>query len=266
MNVILYPPKTPIAFNLFNLEIRWYGIIIAFAIFLGIFLNYIFIKKQYGKDDANIFLDFCPSLILISIFGARLFYVIAEFDFYIHNPIEIIMINHGGLSIFGGIISAIVYFYSFCKKNKVSFYKYADSICLFLPVSQSIGRMGNYFNQEAFGRPCNGIIKLFVDSAFRPEKYINENYFHPTFLYEGILDIINFILLITIFFLFKNKIKKGTIFYLYLIFYSIIRIFVESIRIDSVCSIFNLPIAIVISTCILLFSIYMLFSRHGFNH
>lgn len=245
MNFIIYPLKSSIAFYIFNYPIHWYGIIISFAILVGIVSAYFTVKNKYSYEHALKFLDFSPMIILYSILGARIFYVLGDFGFYLKNPAEIIMLNHGGLSLWGAILFGIISLFLYSKHLKIDFLKNLDMFALFMPLCQAIGRWGNYFNQEAYGYPSNSFAKLFVDSSHRFDNYLNVEFYHPAFLYEMALD---FILFLMLFFLFKNKtLKDGTITCLYLIFYGLIRIFMEQIRIDSVCYVFNLPIASLIS-------------------
>lgn len=268
MSFVLYPPTSSVAFSIFDYPIKWYGLFMACAIFLCAYLSYLFIKKVYSNKLADDFIDLCPGLIISGIIGARFFYCVSNLDFYLKHKSEILMLNHGGLCIYGAIIFGILYFIFYFKKRKIDkdvFLKYLDSVALFFPLAQSIGRWGNFFNQEAFGIPANGFLKLYVNAPFRPQNYINYEYFHPTFLYEGILDFISFILLLIIFIKFKNKLKQGMIFYLCLIFYSIIRFFVESIRIDSVMYVANIAIAQVIALLVLVISCFLfvrLFLKH----
>ena len=245
MEIIINSPVTPIFFSNSLLEIRYYGLIISFSIFLGLFFAYFLFNKYYSKKIANQFIDDSFCLILFSIIGARIFYVLANLNFYLANPKEILLLNHGGISIWGAITFGVLTIYFICKKNKFSFLKYCDILALVFPLCQAIGRFGNYFNQEAFGIPTNGILKLFVDVAYRPQEYKSFEYFHPAFLYESILNIVLFMFLISFFD--KKKEKSGLVFFSYLIGYSLIRILVESIRIDSTFYLFNLPIAQIIS-------------------
>jgi len=251
MDFIIYPPKTPIIGYILNYPVRYYGLIISICFFVGIFLCYKLFLIKKTKTDAEVFFDYSPFVILISLLGARLFYVIGSFKYYIYNPFEIFMINHGGLSIFGAIIFGIFSIFYFSKKNKFNFLLHCDVTAVCLPLCQAIGRFGNFFNQEAFGSPANNFIKLYVDEQYRPNKYSNFEYFHPTFLYESILDILIFVILL-LFFLKNKKVKNGSIACLYLIFYSGARFIIESIRIDSVLSFANIPIAQIIA--VLLFT------------
>ena len=264
--ITIYPINNPVAFFVFDFPIRWYGFILCFSIFTGIFLGNYYALKKYNKIDADIFTDSIFPVVIFSIIGARIFYVLGDFSFYFKNPIEIIMINHGGLSIFGAILFGILTLFFYLYLMKVEILKYFDIYALVMPLCQSIGRLGNYFNQEAFGLPSHGFFKLFVDDMYRPERFANVKFFHPTFLYESILNLILFLLLICIFFKFKNY-KKGLVFSLYLIFYSIIRLFVENLRIDSVLNICNIPVADILSVITLLGGFIILFyiKKHPVN-
>ena len=171
--------------------------------------------------------------ILFGFLGARIYYVLFNLDFYLANPIEIIKIWNGGLAIHGGIIGAVIAIYVYCKKNKLVFIEMLDICAPAIVIGQVIGRWGNFFNSEAHG----GIVtKSFLESMHLPNfiingMYINGNYYHPTFLYESILNLICFIVLM---FLRKNKdIKIGVMTGIYLIWYGIVRIFIESLRTDS---------------------------------
>jgi len=255
MNIILYPPNTPIAFYFNNIAIRWYSIFLLLAILFGIGFIYNTLKLKYNKQLADLFFDITPSIIITSIIGARFFYVIGDFNYYFNNPLEIILINHGGLSIYGAIIFGIFGFYFQCKKRNINFLKLIDVAALAMPMCQAIGRWGNFFNQEAFGLPSDFIIKMYITKQNRPIEFSNFEFFHPAFLYESILDVVIFIFLNIIYF--KKNTKRGTIFFLYLMLYSLTRILIENIRIDSVLNIFSIPVAILIS--ILIFCISLCF-------
>lgn len=257
MSIIIYPPKTPIFAYVFNFPIRYYGLILAICFLVGVFVAYLIFKKRYGKIEAEYFLDYSPFVIVISLLGARLFYVLGSLEYYFYNPLEIILLNHGGLSIYGAIIFGIISMLYLKFKNKIDFLKNCDVIALCMPLCQAIGRFGNYYNQEAFGAPCESFLKLYVNKVFRPEKYINYTFFHPTFLYEAFADFIIFLILLFVFFS-KKDIKKGSIACLYLMFYSFARFFIEQFRIDSVLNIGNIPIAQIISVVVFIFSLLFL--------
>ena len=251
--MIIYPPSNPVAFYFLNMPVRWYGIILASAIFFGLMLCFYLIKKFKSEVDLDTFSDLSPIVIFTSIIGARLFYVLGDISYYSKNLNEIIMINHGGISIYGAIVFGIITIFIYSRRKKINMLSYCDIIACVLPICQSIGRWGNFINQEAYGSPYDGFLKMYIDREFRYGKYIDQQYYHPTFLYESILDFMLFLILLFVFIKLKN-IKTGTIFILYLLLYSIIRIIVELYRIDSVCYFLNIPIAIWISALIFIFT------------
>ena len=175
-------------------------------------------------------------------------------------PTEILAIRHGGISIHGAILGGLVGLIIFAKRRKLSVAKLCDVSAIGLALAQSIGRWGNFFNSEAFGTPTNLPWKLYIAPQYRPIPYQDVNYFHPTFLYESVLDLAIFGILI--FILKKNwNRKEGNLAFIYLILYSFARIFVETLRIDSVRDIFGIPVAIFVSICIIVLSSIALIVR-----
>lgn len=258
MNIIIPPPNSAVLLHFNGFSLRYYGFFMAISFLVGVIFSYLLLQKKYSKDEAEVFFDYSPYLILGSILGARLFYIIGSFKFYLKFPQEIFMINHGGLSIFGAIFFGIVFIFLFSKIKKFSFWSHLDTLAVVFPLCQSIGRFGNYFNQEAYGLPYDGMIKLYVEKPFRLSKFINVEYYHPTFLYESLLDLVIFLMLFTIFIKSKN-LKKGTISAIYLILYALVRLFVENIRLDSVLNIANLHIASIICVFAIILSLIWLY-------
>lgn len=257
MHYIINSPPSSIAFYIFGYPVKYYGLFMTCAIFLGIAISFFLLKKKFNTACAQNFIDVSPYIVLFSLLGARIFYILGDLDFYLKNPLEMILINHGGISIFGAIIFAIIFLFFYCKKSNISFLGFCDCLAVGMPLCQSIGRWGNYFNQEAFGCPANGFLKLYVDYSYRPLEFKGFDFFHPTFLYEGILNLILFFVLMFIFLKFKN-IKSGTLFSLYLIFYSLIRFLVEKIRLDSVLNIFGFHVASLICIIVFFFGLILL--------
>lgn len=232
MKFILPAPKD-VAFSLYGFDVYWYGVIIAIAIFVAfITANNIFNKRQaYMRRD--IVFEYAPIIIICGILGARLYYCFLNYDYYLNNPIEILDIREGGLSIHGAIIGGIVSIIAMAKHYKVPLFKLLDPIACATILGQAIGRWGNYFNSEAYGLPVStqnwGV---FIPEAKRVGTYANYELFHPTFLYESLADLLAFfILLITLNTVGKNR--HGFTFFLYLTLYSIIRFFIEKLRLDS---------------------------------
>ena len=237
--------KSPghIAFSIISVDVHYYGIIMALSILIGI-LTVIFLKKKYYTDiKTDTILDISFVLIIFGIIFARIYYVIMDYSYFAKNPLEIFAIWNGGISIHGAIIGGILGGFWYTKENKLNFLRYADLFTMGLIIGQAIGRWGNFFNSEAFGLPTNLPWKLYIPYALRPAEYINYDYFHPAFLYESLLNLIIFFILLNILKRNYNKGKDGTVFFSYLILYSIVRINIETIRVDSVLNISNLHIA-----------------------
>lgn len=249
---MIFQSPGSVAFHVGEITIYWYGIILAIAFISGISVSSI-IARQKSENPENI-LNLSTFLLFGAILGARLYFVLLNLEYYKLHIQEIFMTWHGGLSIHGAIIGGFIFGTAYAKLNKLPVLKYADIVAYGLILGQVIGRWGNFFNSEAFGFPTDLPWKLYIPLENRPEKYLDYQYFHPTFLYESLLNLIIFFLLVFIFRK-RTNVQDGIIFCSYLIMYSIVRIFVESLRIDSVLSFNNISIAHIASIIFLLFGI-----------
>lgn len=230
----------------------------AVALTTGVVFAGFVTKKFYPELKPDIIYNIAPVVIISAILGARIYYCLLNFSYYAQNPIEILGIRHGGLSIhgaiFGGLVGGIIY----AKKHRLPVLKLCDIFAYGLILGQAIGRWGNFFNSEAFGHPTECFLKLYIPIYKRPLEYMQYSYFHPTFLYESILDVCIFMIL---YFAIRKLAKNndGIVFASYMILYSIVRILIEQIRIDSVLNVFGIPIAQIISVVIILISIAAIF-------
>ena len=218
----------PVMISVGPFSIYWYGFFIVSAIVLSFFLAKRRIEKKkldFGITLDNLY-DFIIGAVFVSILSARLYYVLFNLKYYLANPSEILQIWNGGLAIYGGIIGAIIYSLIFCRSKKIVFYNLADLAAPYLALSQSIGRWGNFVNQEAYGYVTNLPWKMGIfDSSIGDYIYV-----HPTFFYESICNFILFWILMKIS---KNRKFEGQTFFLYMIGYGIIRSIVEGLRTDS---------------------------------
>ncbi len=210
----------PIAFTLGGFEIRWYGILIALGALLATLISYYRAPRhRIQQDDV---LDLVIFALPIGIVGARIYYVLFSWNtIYRNNPLEAFNIREGGLAIHGGLIFGIITTYMVCRHKKIQFLNMADLILPTVALAQSIGRWGNFFNNEAYGRPTElpwGIL-------------VNGQKVHPTFLYESIWCFLIFLLLL--FLDDRHRRFQGQIACLYGTLYSLERFFVESLRTDS---------------------------------
>lgn len=209
----------PVAFTIFGLEVRWYGILISSAVVIGTLLAMKEAKRRGINEDT--ILDLLLFVLPAAIIGARLHYVIFKWDNYKDNLIEILNIRGGGLAIHGAVIAGVIVGLIFAKVKKISFWELADIVAPSLILGQSIGRWGNYANQEAYGGPTDLPWAIVVDG-------VNV---HPTFLYESIWSFLVFLFLV---YYSRKRIKEdGEVFLLYMILYSAGRIFIEGLRTDS---------------------------------
>jgi prolipoprotein diacylglyceryl transferase len=208
----------PVAFKLFGLAIRWYGILIATGMVLGTILAIKRAKKQGIEEDKV--LDLLLFAIPAAIIGARTYYVIFNFESYGGDILSMINIRQGGLAIHGGVIGGVLVGYFFCKKHRISFRKMVDICAPSIILGQAIGRWGNFINKEAYGSPTDLPWAIVVDGVR----------VHPTFLYESIW---NFMVFLFLLWYDKNKKFHGELFLLYGALYSTARFFIEGLRMDS---------------------------------
>lgn len=208
-----------VAFNIFGIDVMWYGILIAIGMLLGV---YIALKeaKRVGVSEDDV-LNIAIIAMPIAIVFARLYYVLFSWDYYSQNIKEILNIRGGGLAIHGGIIGGIISGYIYTKVKKIDFFKTADAVILGMPLAQSIGRWGNFINGEAHGGPTNLPWGIIVDGTK----------VHPTFLYESIWDFGIFLFIML--YMRKKKTYNGEVIISYIVLYSIGRFFIEGLRTDS---------------------------------
>ncbi|WP_459195411.1 prolipoprotein diacylglyceryl transferase [Wukongibacter baidiensis] len=208
----------PIAFEVFGIAVRWYGILISSGMIIGTILA-IREAKRLGLDE-NLIIDFILVMIPSAIIGARLYYVIFDWSQYNGDIMRMINIREGGLAIHGGVIGGVIAGILYTRVKKIDFWQLADIIAPSLILGQSIGRWGNFINQEAHGGPTDLPWGIMVDGVK----------VHPTFLYESIWNFAIFLFLMT----YRKKKKfDGELFYIYLVLYSVGRFFIEGMRTDS---------------------------------
>ncbi|CCO07985.1 prolipoprotein diacylglyceryl transferase [Desulforamulus hydrothermalis] len=208
---------SPYVFVWGPISIRWYGLLMMAAVLLGTWLALREARRRGIKEDHIIDLVLIGAP--ISWLGARLYYVIMEWDYYSRNLWEIPQLWHGGLAIHGGLLTAILFGYMFCRLRGLRFRLMADITAPSFPLGQAIGRWGNFFNQEAYGYPTDLPWAMYIAGAYR----------HPTFLYESLWNLLVFVILMVR----RRKQAAGQLFMLYLGLYSLGRFFIEGFRTDS---------------------------------
>ena len=212
----------PVAFEFLTFEIRWYSL----SYIAGIVLAWIYIKKFILKEtEYSKYIDDLISYVIIGvIIGGRLGYVIFyNFEYYISNPLEILMIWTGGMSFHGGVLGVIISTYLFCKKKKLSTFYFLDLISLSAPIGIFLGRIANFINSELYGTRTDFFLAVIFEKVDTVSR-------HPSQLYEAFFE--GIILFILLNFIYKKYInhKPGVLSALFLIFYSVFRFIIEFTR------------------------------------
>ena len=228
--------------TIFGFSIAFYGIIIGIGMLLGITLAARDAERR-GIGEDTIY-DFALLGIVFGVIGARLYYVFFQWDNYRGNLFEILNLRAGGLAIYGGVIGGILSLMVYCKRKKQNFLNLADSLILGVLVGQILGRWGNFFNAEAFGRYTDSLFAMqlrrdivnpiMIDSALLQHLVrvngVDYIQVHPTFLYESVW---NLCLLLFLLWYRPKKRFTGEIFFLYLGGYGLGRVWIEGLRTDS---------------------------------
>lgn len=237
LGLTLNPGKS---FTVFGIEIAYYGVIIALGMLAGALVAYREAKKTGQKVDD--YIDFTLYTLIAAIIGARIYYVIFEWDYYSAHPLEIFNLRAGGLAIYGGVLASVLTLFIFTKVKKLKFWLMADTAVQGLIIGQIIGRWGNFFNREAFGGYTDSLfaMQLPVSEAKGITQELIEHLVtvdgvsyvqvHPTFLYEGTW---NLLLFIGICLYKRHKKFDGEIFAIYLMGYGVGRFIIEGLRTDQ---------------------------------
>lgn len=248
-NLNLFFNINPIAFSFGTINIYWYGILIAFAVILGLTLAK-FKNGKYGIyfEDVE---EFVLWALPISIVFARLYYVIFSWDVYKDDLISILKVWNGGLAIYGGIIGALITAIIYCKVKKIKIFDLLDYTIPLLALGQAIGRWGNFFNREAYGVEANSFFRM--ELLQRSGEYISV---HPTFLYEFCGLVIIFVVL--------NLVKRkfdGEVTALYFLLYGILRSGIEWLRADSLL-IGDIKVSMVLSIIFAVFALIFIIVKN----
>ncbi|HIK43972.1 MAG TPA: prolipoprotein diacylglyceryl transferase [Leptolyngbyaceae cyanobacterium M65_K2018_010] len=240
----MYPPVSPVVFEVGPFALRWYGLLMLVAILAAGFIASGYVARQ-GEDPDNLW-DMLFWILIPGFIGARLYYVFIQsprgpegLGYYLAHPGKILQIWGGGIHIFGGFIFGAIALWVFTRVRQLNPLPYLDGIALGLPLAQAIGRWGNFINQELYGPPTTLPWGLRIDAEHRIPPYNNlgqygdATRFHPLFLYESLWNLVGFALLFWISRRFEAKLKPGDLALAYLIWYPLGRFFIEFLRTDS---------------------------------
>ncbi len=249
-----YTPER-IIMNIGPLVIYWYGVLIVAGIITGLVVALRLGKTYFIKEKDMIDLAFW--LVLAGVAGARIYHVMIEFEYYFYRPMEIFKLWQGGLAIHGALITDIIILLIFCRTRRVGFWVMASILAPAVAIGQAVGRWGNYFNQELYGKPTSLPWGIPISTDMRLPGYESSSYFHPTFIYESVGSILIFFGLLL---LHKHMIKHGKNMYAEIVLaytgaYSLLRLITESLRVDETANIINMRLPQFISLLGVLISV-----------
>ena len=218
----------PVAITLGPLEIRWYAVFILLGLMLGVYLA---VKeaprKKILQDDI---MDFILIAFPLSIIGARIYYVAFSWSDYKDNILSVFAIWNGGIAIYGGLITGAIILYFFTQYRFIKTLDFLDVVVPSVMLAQAIGRWGNFFNQEAYGKAVDSL--NYLPGFIRDQMYIDGAYRQPTFLFESLWNLLGFVV-ICILRRRPKLLKQGEITAFYLIWYGCGRLLIEGLRTDS---------------------------------
>ncbi|MGH3147321.1 MAG: prolipoprotein diacylglyceryl transferase [Rubrobacter sp.] len=224
-------PPSPVMFEVGPFALRYYGLCIAIGIVVATWLTGRELERK--GYDSTLALDSLFFIVPPGFIGARAYHVITDYDLYASDPFPgVFAVWNGGLGIYGGVVGGFLGLLIFARVRGISALAFADATAPGLVLAQAIGRWGNYFNQELFGRPSDLPWAIRVDPENRPAEFAETETFHPTFLYECIWNVLVCLILLWVARRFAQRLKDGDIFLLYVSLYSVGRFFVETLRVD----------------------------------
>ena len=239
-NLGIYLRNFPKSFHIFGFEIALYGVIIGLGVLAGILMAAKWAKAT--GQDPDVYWDFSIYAVIFSIIGARIYYVVFEWEHYKDDLLSILNLRQGGLAIYGGVIAAFTTLFIYAKIKKQNALRMADTGVLGLILGQAVGRWGNFTNREVFGGYTDNLLAMCLPiDAVRPgdispdlaahiEEGVNYIQVHPTFLYESLWNL-GVLLLMLLYY--KHKKFEGEIALFYLGGYGLGRAWIEGIRTDQ---------------------------------
>lgn len=247
-------PIPPQSIHIGPITLYYYSLCLLVGFFAGIMLaKYQARKFQFEPKIVD---DLIPWVFVGGLVGARGYHVIDRWGYYHDHLWEIVAVWQGGIGFYGGLLGGLLLAFLFARKHK---HDYLHLLDLFAPpilLAQAIGRIGNYFNQEAFGPPTNLPWKIYIDPLHRPSQWLPEPYFHPLFLYESLLNFIGFGVLFII--SKKTTTLRGFSFGLYAVWYGAVRLLLEQLRFDT-AQLYGVKVATIISALVLVLGCYLIY-------
>ncbi len=262
-NLGIYLENVPRTFSVLGFDVAFYGLIIGIGILAGILM-----AAHNGKvmgQDPDLYWDFALYAVIFSVIGARLYYVIFEWEYYKDDLLSIFNTRNGGMAIYGGVIGAFATLFIYCRVKRINPFQLGDGGVTGLILGQAIGRWGNFMNREVFGEYTDGLFAMRLPIAAVRSRDITENLMahvgagenfiqvHPTFLYESVW---NLLVLAGMLLYQKHKRFHGEVCLLYLGGYGLGRFIIEGIRTDTLfLPGTEIPVSQVLSLVLVVFAV-----------
>lgn len=255
-------------FSVFGFPIAYYGVVIVCGMLLALAL--VMHEAKRSGQDPEMYYNMGLLAILFGIVGARIYYVVFDWELYKNNLLEIINTRNGGLAIYGGVIGGVLTVFIYAKYKKISFPLLADTACIGLVLGQIVGRWGNFFNREAFGEYTDGLLAMQLPvSAVRQHEITPAMWEHaqtiggvefiqvsPTFLYESLWNVAVLAVLLV---MCRKKVFDGQVFLCYLIGYGLGRLWIEGLRTDQLLlPVVGIPVSQLLSGCLVVISVILM--------
>jgi phosphatidylglycerol---prolipoprotein diacylglyceryl transferase len=225
-------PPSPIIFELGPIVLSYHGLLIALGIAVGTWITARELQRR--GYDPTLALGSLFFVIPMGVVGGRLYHVATEYHRYTRNPFPKVLETYdGGLGIYGAVAGGFLGVLLFSWYRGINALTFADAAAPGIALGQAIGRWGNYFNQELFGRPSDLPWAISISPLHRPTEYADATSFHPTFLYESVWDVLVCLVVLWVARRFSERLKAGDVFMVYVVFYSVGRFLVETLRVDQ---------------------------------
>lgn len=270
-NLGIYLEHVGKTFSVFGIDIAYYGVVVVTGMLAGLLIVNAEAKRL--QQNAEQYWDMGMIGLLSGIVGARIYYVVFDWDNYKNNLLEVFNTRHGGLAIYGGIIGAVIAVYIYGRIKKMSFPIMLDCAAPGLVIGQVIGRWGNFFNREAFGEYTDNLFAMQLPVSAVRQNGITQQMWdhvqaiggvdyiqvHPTFLYEGVWNIGVFLVL----WLFrKHKKFDGEMFLIYLVLYGMGRLWIEGLRTDQLLlPVAEIPVSQIVSVGAMVIGIILIIRK-----
>jgi phosphatidylglycerol:prolipoprotein diacylglycerol transferase len=227
-------PTSPVAFELGPLAPSYYGLLVALGIVAATWLTGHELARKGYDGGYSLAVEALLFIVPLGLIGARISYVVANYDLYSSNLFPaVVEVWRGGLEVYGGLVGGFVGLLIFSGLRGIGALAFADAAAPGVVLGQAVGRWGDYFNQELFGRPSDLPWAIRIAPGNRPAEFADVTSFHPTFLYESIWDVLVCLILLWVTRRFGGGLREGSVFLLYAVLFTAGHLAVDALRLEA---------------------------------